>query len=140
MIDPMKGYPGYLLRRVSAASMGVLGRRLEALDLRPSEATVLLVIDSNPGARPSDVGRLLDIASAHMAPLVARLAEQQLIERQAVDGRSHGLLLSGRGRALTARIHAIVDRHEEELLARIPARQREAFVTALRCLLEQEQD
>ena len=138
MIDPMKGYPGYLLRRVSAASMAALGRRLDALELRPSEATVLLVIESNPGARSSDIGRLLDIASANMTPLIARLVEQELLERQAVDGRSRGLSLTARGRALTARIHAIIDRHEEELLARIPARQREAFIAALRNLLEQD--
>jgi len=47
--------------------------RLAALDLRPTEATVLLTIEANPNATLSGVGRLLEIASPNMAPLIARL-------------------------------------------------------------------
>src|SRR6185437_16592952 len=55
VIDPLKGLPGYALRRVSAAFMAELASRLAVLDLRPAEATVLLVIGVNPGITQSDV-------------------------------------------------------------------------------------
>jgi DNA-binding MarR family transcriptional regulator len=59
-----------------------LARRLEALDLRPAQATVLMVIEAKPGITQSDIGKLLEIASANMATLAERLAERNLIDRQ----------------------------------------------------------
>jgi DNA-binding MarR family transcriptional regulator len=136
MIDPMQDYPGYLLRRASVVTMARLARRLKALHLSPTEAAVLTVIDANPNGKQSAIGRLLDIASANMAPLISRLAKRGLIDRQPVDGRSHGLLLSRSGRALVARVKSVLLEHEERLAAKIPAKQRQAFLAALRAIQE----
>ena len=38
MIDPLHNFPGYLLRRASAASLSELSTLLAALDIRPTEA------------------------------------------------------------------------------------------------------
>jgi DNA-binding MarR family transcriptional regulator len=135
MIDPLIDYLGYLLRRASAVAMGNLAKRLKAISLSPTEATVLTVIDANPNAGQSDIGRLLDIASANMAPLVSRLADRDLVERRPVDGRSHGLVLTGTGRKMTAKIRTIFAEHEADLLARIPKAQRESFFSGVRALL-----
>ena len=72
----MSGYPGYLLRRASGVAMGRLGAELARLSLRPTEATVLLVIDANQKATQSEIGKLLDIARANMAPLVEAMQLQ----------------------------------------------------------------
>src|SRR5690606_26207150 len=103
-IDPLENYPGYLLRRASAATMTSLARRFARLELRPAEATVLMVIDANPNITQSEIGRMLDIASANMAPLVSRLADRKLVERQPVDGRSHGLELTRTGNEITKKV------------------------------------
>ena len=132
--DPVKDLPGYALRRVSAAFMARLAERLARLDLRPAESTVLLVVAANPGVTQSEVGRLLGIASANMAPLVARLADRELIVREAVDGRSQGLTLSDAGRRMTQKARAIVDDLESDLLERIPAAERAAFLKILAAL------
>jgi DNA-binding MarR family transcriptional regulator len=137
MIDPMSDYPGYLLRRASAQAMARLAKHLKALHLNPTDATVLNVIDVNPNSKQSEIGRMLDIARANMAPLVSRLAERDLIERQPVDGRSHGLVLSRAGRALIPRIKSAFAEHEQTLMQAIPASQRRAFVAALRALLKE---
>ena len=133
-IDPLENYPGYALRRASAATMARLARRFAALDLRAAEASVLMVIDANPNITQSEIGRMLDIASANMAPLVSRLADRDLIERQPVDGRSHGLALTNMGRGVTVKVKKAVATHEEELLSKIPAAQRKSFIAALRTL------
>lgn len=140
MIDPMKDYPGYLLRRASMVAMARLARRLKPLHLSPTEATVLTVIDANPNVKQSEMGRLLDIASANMAPLISRLATRDLIDRQPVDGRSHGLMLSRAGRTLTVRVKSILEEHEAHLVAKIPPTQRRSFLAALRVLREEQPD
>lgn len=129
--DPLKDLPGYALRRISADFMARLANRLSRLELRPTEATVLLVIGANPGATQSDVGRLLGIASANMAPLMARLADRELIVREALDGRSQGLSLSETGRRMMQKARSIMDDLEAALLARIPAAERATFVRVL---------
>src|SRR5579863_3598390 len=107
-VDPLKSFPGYALRRASAASMATLTRELAPVKLRPSEATVLLVIESNPEITQAEIGQALDIAGANMAPLVGRLAERDLIERRPVDGRSQGLRLTESGRSLLQRVKRIM--------------------------------
>src|SRR6185437_9968680 len=134
IVDPLKDLPGYALRRASAAVMAKLAERLTALALRPSEASVLLVIDANPGVTQSEIGRLLDIARANMAPLTARLVARDLIVRESAGGRSHGLTLSDAGARLTRKARRIVGELENELLERIPAAQRAAFLRTLKAL------
>ena len=114
--------------------MADLATRLSVLDLRPAEASVLLVIDANPNATLSEVGRLLRIASANMAPIVARLEGRDLIEREPVDGRSQALVLTPPGRVLALRIKHVVADHEATLADRIPAEVRDDFLRALRAL------
>ncbi|HET6565083.1 MAG TPA: MarR family winged helix-turn-helix transcriptional regulator [Xanthomonadales bacterium] len=133
-IDPLENYPGYSLRRASAASMARLARRFSALELRPTEASVLMMIDANPNITQSEIGRMLDIASANMAPLVSRLADRGLLEREPVDGRSHGLTLTRLGAEITGNVKRAVDDHEEELLAKVPVGQRETFLAILRTM------
>jgi len=111
---------------------------LKGLDLSPTEATVLNVIEANRNVNQSDIGRLLDIARANMAPLVSRLAQRDLIERQPLDKRSHGLILSRTGRNLTTKVKKVFADHEADLLTRIPASQRAVFLSSLRSLLERE--
>ena len=132
--DPVNDLPGYALRRVSAALMSRLAARLARLELRPAEATVLLVIAANPGVTQSEIGRLLGIVSANMAPLAARLAERDLIVREAVDGRSQGLTLSETGRRVAQRARSIMEDLEADLLARIPKAERAAFMRVLHAL------
>jgi DNA-binding MarR family transcriptional regulator len=136
MIDPLQGYAGYLLRRASAIAMARLAKRLNAFGLSPAEATVLRVIEVNPSAKQADIGRLLDIARANMAPIVSRLARRELIERQPVDRRSHGLVLTRDGRRLSGRINRVFVTHEAELLAKISPAHREGFLAGVTALME----
>lgn len=138
--DPVKGLPGYALRRVSVAFMSRLAARLARLDLRPAEATVLLVIQENPGVKQSEIGRLLGVVSANMAPLVARLADRDLIIRQAVDGRSQGLTLSEAGRRIAQKARGVMDDLEADLLSHIPKADCAAFVRVLHTLANQKDD
>jgi DNA-binding MarR family transcriptional regulator len=137
-VDPYRQYPGYLLRRASNASMERLARRLLTLKLRPSEATVLGLVEANPNITQSEIGRMLDIARANMAPLVARLVTRKLLLRQPVDGRSHGLWMTAAGRALALKVQKLVAAHESDLMSRIPAAHRKSFLAALGALWDSD--
>jgi DNA-binding MarR family transcriptional regulator len=132
--NPLRHYPGYALRRASVLAMARLAQRLAPMALRPAEASVLLVIAANRGVTQSEVGRVLDIASANMAPLASRLRKRQLILREQVDGRSQSLRLSPKGRALTRRVQRAIDEHEAELIAHVATSQRVMLLRLLRAI------
>jgi DNA-binding MarR family transcriptional regulator len=134
VVDPLKELPGYALRRASSAAMARLAERLQSLDVRVSDASVLLVIEANPEISQSEIGRLLDIAGANMAPLIGRLEARELVARQPIDGRSHALSLSRAGRALLAQVQKIIAAHEQALWNRIPAADRATFMRVLRAI------
>jgi DNA-binding MarR family transcriptional regulator len=135
-VDPLKELPGYMLRRASSAALGRLAERLQSLDLRISDASVLLVIEANPEISQSEIGRLLDIAGANMAPLVGRLEAREFVIRRPIDGRSQALSLSREGRSALSRVKTIIEAHEQELWNRIPESDRATFMRVLRTITD----
>ncbi len=134
MRDPLKSYPGYLLRRAASSLTAELGRRLADLDLRIAELSILLLIDANPGITQSELGRMLDIQRANMTPMTAKLAERGLVAREAVDGRSQGLALTAAGRALATQARTVAENFENDLVERVPVELRPHVVPLLSAL------
>ncbi len=110
--DPIISRLGYLLRRASSAMMADLGRGLAEIGLRPVEATILILVGANPGCIQSDLGRVLGIKRANMAPLISSLAAKGYLAKSPVDGRSLALSLTDAGEAMRSRADAIMDEHE----------------------------
>jgi len=86
--DPFAGLLGYHLRRLSVLVMADFTEALAPLGLKPAEASVLYAIRAGTGMTQSDVGKMLGIQRANMAPLIAGLMQRGLVERDRVDGRS----------------------------------------------------
>ncbi len=120
MKDPLSLLPGYALRRASVTMMGALSDALQALDLRFTESTVLILIGANPGIRQRDLVGLLDIKRANMTPLIARLEAQGWVARTAMDGRSWGLSLTPAGMDLHDRVWSVVQNLETRMLSHVP--------------------
>ncbi|MCP1469154.1 DNA-binding MarR family transcriptional regulator [Sphingobium sp. OAS761] len=135
LVDPLSTLPGYLLRRAANTMMTELAARLAALDLRISEATVLLLLDARTDLTSADIGKILDIQRANMVPLLARLEGAGLIRREPLDRKSLAILLTDEGRTCRARVDTITREFENDLLARIPADHRPHLVPALQALL-----
>ena len=134
MDDPLTSFPGYSLRRAANATAAELAARLAPLDLRQSDASLLMLIEANPGATASALGRQLDIQRANMVPLLKRLEDAGLIEREAIDGKSMGLTLTAAGRAKLAAGRKVIDAFENELLQRVPAQHRPHLLPALNAI------
>ena len=134
MDDPLIRFPGYALRRAANATAAELSARLAALDLRQSDASLLLLVAVNPGATSSALGRALGVERANMVPLLKRLEEAGLIEREAIDGKSQGLRLTPAGLRRLAEARKIIEAFEAELLARVPAEHRDHLLPALNAI------
>lgn len=132
--DPLASLPGYALRRAANAMMAVLASLLDKIDLRISEASVLLLIDGRDNMTSSAIGSVLDIRSANMVPLLNRMSAAGLIDKVRLDGKSMAIVLSDKGREKLAEVRVITDKFESDLLLRIPAAHRPHFVPALNAL------
>ncbi|WP_295631130.1 MarR family transcriptional regulator [Novosphingobium sp.] len=134
MKDPLVSLPGYALRRAASAMIAELGERLVEIGLRHTDVSILILIEANARITASALGRALDIKRANMVPLVGRLEAGGLIERRPIDGKSHSLELTARGRTRLAEAWAIIEQFEAELLARVPAAHRDHLLPALNAL------
>ena len=132
--DPLASLPGYVLRRAANAMMAELANRLSAIDVRISDASVLLLSAGRSDMTSSDIGRMLDIQRANMVPLVARLEDAGLVVRTPLDGKSHSLGLTPAGEAKLAEARSVIGEFEGWLVSRIPAEHRDHFKPALDAL------
>lgn len=138
MNDPLTRFPGYSLRRAANAAGAELAERLGALDLRQADASVLLVIGTQPDITASALGRQLDIQRANMVPLLKRLEAAGLIERHAIDGKSQGLVLTTKGEKARGEALGVIEAFEADLLSRVPPPHREHLLPALNSLWQAE--
>ena len=86
------------------------------------------------GEARRQLGRALGIERANMVPLLNRLEEAGLIEREAIDGMSQGLRLTPAGLRRLAEARKIIEAFEAELLARVPAEHRDHLLPALNAI------
>ena len=134
LADPMAARLGYQLRRASVQMMADLGASMTSIDLRPTEATILLLVGANPGCRQGEVGETLGIKRANMVPLIAGLIKKGLVSRARADGRSHALTLTAAGRARTAAFNKLLDRQEAEFRSRLDQKSLTNLLAALTTL------
>lgn len=112
-INPLEVRPGYQLRRASLALTGALTQALDPLGLTAAESAIMLSLSAQPGQTQSGLGRVLGIHRANMTPVIARLEARGLIDRVDVDRRSHGLVLTAEGAALSAQADRVTSQTDK---------------------------
>jgi len=132
--DPFEGLLGHHLRRLSLLVMADFTEALAPLNLKPAEASVLYAVGATTGLTQSDIGKMLGIQRANMAPLIAGLIKRGLIERDRVDGRSHALRLSQTGQIARAAAWAANQAHEDRIFGPLSPQARSQMAAQLRGL------
>jgi DNA-binding MarR family transcriptional regulator len=127
---------GYQLRRASVAMFDDLATALADLDLRPTGASILLLVGANPGITQSAIGRILEIERANMAPQAAMLTKRDLVARFASDGRSQGLRLTATGKTMVTKVRARIAAHEHRFIAGFSEAEKAALLRALKLVWE----
>ena len=132
--DPLARLPGYVLRRAANAMMAELSDRLARIDMRLTDASVLMLVGERHDVTASGIGRILDIQRANMVPLLNRIESAGLIERVPIDRKSLAIVLTPKGREVLKQVEAITGRFEKDLLARVPEAHRPHLLPALSAL------
>jgi DNA-binding MarR family transcriptional regulator len=134
--NPLTTLPGYTLRRAANTMMAELATRLATIDVRISEASLLMLIAGRDDMTSSEIGKALDIQRANMVPLLNRLENAGLIERHPLDRKSQAIVLTAQGEVRHQQARKVTADFEGDLLARIPSAHRQHFMPALLSLLE----
>jgi DNA-binding MarR family transcriptional regulator len=132
--ETFSGLLGYHLRRASVLVMADLTQALEPLGLKPAEASVLFVIAAAGGITQAEIGRILGIQRANMAPIMGNLIKRGLVGRQAVDGRSQALRLTRAGAAMHRQAMEATQEHEQRLFGHLSAQERARTIALLQGL------
>lgn len=136
--DELPSFPGYALRRAANAATAELAALLAPFDLRQADASALILIGDNPGITSSALGRALDIQRANMVPLLKKLEDSGLIDKEPIDGKSLGLTLTAAGRTRRGEALSVIHAFEEDLIARVPQAHRAHLLPALNALWQAE--
>jgi DNA-binding MarR family transcriptional regulator len=131
-INPLDLLLGYQLRRASLVMLSDLTATIADLALTVTEVSILVVISANPDISQSEIGRMLSIQRANMAPLTAALVQRKLVRRTAASGRTHALRLTNAGTAMVKECHDRIARHEAKFLKKIKRAEQLVLLTQLR--------
>jgi DNA-binding MarR family transcriptional regulator len=134
LANPLETLLGYQLRRATQAMLDDLVSELEDFSLRPTSASVLLLVASNPGITQSRIGQVLAIERANMAPITSKLTRQGWLTRSRADGRSHRLQVTEEGKAVVAKIRRRIAIHEGRFWKDTKAADRDAILAFLSSL------
>jgi DNA-binding MarR family transcriptional regulator len=120
---------GFKLRMLDLRLMKSFSERIAETGLTPAAATVVLVVESNPGIPLGKLADALLVKRPNMTKLVKRLEARALVKRRndAADKRSISLVLTPAGQRQAARIRAVQDKHDASILAALMPAERAEF-------------
>ena len=135
----MQGLVGYNIRRAELHMRQAFDDGVGRSGLRPSEFSILVLIDSNSLVTQTDLGHALNIRRPNMVVLIEGLERRSLVVRaeHEHDGRMHTLRLTAKGKALLGKAHRLSLDGELEATRCWTDRERAQVVALLRRLYEQ---
>jgi len=118
---------GYHLRRASVFDLQGALSALEPTGLRTVSMSVLLTIVEEPGISAAEICRVLGIQRANIVSILADLDKRELAQREndPSDNRIQRLFPTRRGKAEAARALALITEHENKMLSRLSASERD---------------
>ena len=132
--DVLDGHLGYFIRRVQVWVFQDFIRTLSAIDIRPAQYSVLVVIGANPGLSQSSLAQHLGIERARLVRMLDRLDRRGLTLRLPSDRdrRSHALHLTRDGQKLLKQAKAPAAQHEARLAEKLGPDNRKTVIDILR--------
>ncbi|HKX35182.1 MAG TPA: MarR family transcriptional regulator [Rhizorhapis sp.] len=130
----LDGVVGYWLRRAShVIATDYSARVKETAGLRSVQVSILAVVGANPGISQTQLGRSLGVQRANMVPLLASLIEDGLLRREPSDEDKRVLELypTSAGEVKLHVAKALIDEHENALLAALTAQERRTVIQLL---------
>ncbi len=132
-LDVLTQHLGYFLRRAQVWVFQDFIKSLSAVDLRPAQYSVLVVIGANPGLSQAELADRLAIERARLVHMLDHLQKRGLTERlpSPTDRRTHALQLTREGQKVLKRAKALAAKHEERLSQKLGPGAREEMLRLL---------
>jgi DNA-binding MarR family transcriptional regulator len=143
-MSSLAGVAGFNLRMLDLRMMKSFSEQLAGSDLTPAAATVLLVLESNPGSPLGKRADALMVRHPNMTKLVKRLEARALVRRSTADDdkRSISLALTPGGLRQARKLRALQAKHDALVLAALTSGERAqlmGFVERILATLESEE-
>jgi DNA-binding MarR family transcriptional regulator len=134
-LDALVGHAGYAVRRFQLWIFQDFIRTLAAVDIRPTQYSVLTLIGANPGLSQMAVAKRLGIERARLVHLLDSLEHRKLVRRarSRSDRRSHALHLTAHGRTSLEKFKRLAAEHERHVADKIGKENRERLLQILSC-------
>ena len=133
-LGPLAHSLGFLLRLSQLVSFRDFFAALGKEDIRPGEASVLMLLERNPGVRQGVLARELMIKRAHMTKMVRAMEGAGLITRTVPqdDRRAAEIWLTERGKARVAALAEPFLAHENAAAGSLTRREEAELKRLLR--------
>ncbi|WP_249128087.1 MarR family winged helix-turn-helix transcriptional regulator [Bradyrhizobium lablabi] len=132
-LDGLLGHAGYAVRRFQLWIFQDFIRTLAAVDITPTQYSVLTVIGANPGLSQMAVAQRLGIERARLVHLLDSLEDRKLVKRirSRTDRRSHALHLTAQGTVSLRQFKLLAAEHERHVAEKIGKENREQLLRIL---------
>lgn len=132
-LDALVGHAGYAVRRFQLWIFQDFIKTLAAVDIRPTQYSVMTVIGANSGLSQMAVAKRLGIERARLVHLLDSLEARDFVSRipSATDRRSHALHLTARGKTALAQFRRLAAEHERHVAEKIGKENREQLLQIL---------
>ena len=132
-LDALLGHAGYAVRRFQIWIFQDFIRTLAAVDIKPTQYSVLTVIGANPGLSQMAVAQRLGIERARLVHLLDSLENRKLLKRvrSRTDRRSHELHLTAQGQASLRQFKLLAAEHERHVAEKIGKENRKQLLRIL---------
>ncbi|GLR85716.1 transcriptional regulator [Bradyrhizobium iriomotense] len=132
-LDALVGHAGYAVRRFQIWIFQDFVRTLAAVDIRPTQYSVMTVIGANPGLSQMAVAKRLGIERARLVHLLDSLERRKLVKRikSKTDRRSHALHLTAQGELSLTKFKQLAAEHERHVEEKIGKANRERLLQIL---------
>lgn len=129
----LPGLVGYQLRMAQIALFRDFAQGPGAEDVTPGLFGVLVIIESNPDLKQSELARATHLDRSTVVTVIDNLERRGLVERRVAlhDRRSNAIRLTEAGGALLKKLKRQVTAHEKRLMENFSAEERESFIRLL---------
>jgi DNA-binding MarR family transcriptional regulator len=135
---PLWSRPGFLLRRLNQIHYALFFEECREFKITPVQYGLLTALSIRGALDQGSLGVELGIDRTNVADVLIRLEARGFVRREPnpSDRRAKLASLTPKGRQLTARMFASMQRAQDRLLASLSQRERDGFMATLERLIE----
>lgn len=129
--------PIHLLHRAGQCAGDIFTAEMGESDLTPRQYAVLVAVSLNEGLSQTDLVELTGVDRSTLADIVRRMLKKGLLQRRRTkeDARAYAVKLTDEGWRVLRGSEPTVKRVDDRLLAALPPKQREQFLSDLATLI-----